>query len=104
MFRNFVVLFLTGLIFISLRYLARAEDVLIFTTPQEEWNPPSAGPVTTWTAPLCGKGKFVIQPLLFYNNTRGSFDAKGNYSSMTESESNFNIRNNYLCSMGLAID
>ena len=26
----------------------------------EEWNPPSAGPITAWTAPLCGKSKFVI--------------------------------------------
>lgn len=36
----------------------------------EEWNPASAGTVTTWTAPFCGKGKFVIQPFIFYNRAR----------------------------------
>lgn len=51
---------------------------------KEEWNPVSAGPVTTWTAPLCGKGKFVLQPFFFYNRTRGSFDSEGHYSSLPE--------------------
>jgi len=46
---------------------------------QEEWNPSFAGPITTWTAPLCGKGKFVVQPLFFYNRTRGEFDSDGKY-------------------------
>jgi len=43
----------------------------------EEWNPVSVGPVTTWTAPLCEKGQLVIQPFFFYNRTRGSFDSDG---------------------------
>ena len=46
---------------------------------EEEWYPPSVGPVVTWTAPLCGKGKLVIQPFFFYNRTRGEFDAEGKY-------------------------
>jgi hypothetical protein len=45
----------------------------------EEWNPSSAGPVTTWTSPLCGKGEFVIQPFIFYNKTKGEFNADGKY-------------------------
>lgn len=44
---------------------------------QEEWDSPSAGPITTWTAPLCGKGEFVVQPFFFYNRTRGTFNAEG---------------------------
>src|SRR3989338_7589816 len=39
----------------------------------DEWNPVSAGPLTTWTAPLCDKGKLVVQPFLFYNRSRGTF-------------------------------
>ena len=53
---------------------------------QEEWNPPSAGPITTWTAPLCGEGRFVIQPFFFYNATRGLFDSNGHYESLTDGD------------------
>ncbi|MDO8662964.1 MAG: transporter [Candidatus Omnitrophota bacterium] len=49
---------------------------------EEEWNPVSAGPLTTWTAPLCGKGKLVIQPFFFYNRARGTFNADGRYNSL----------------------
>ena len=51
-----------------------------------EWNPVSAGPVTTWTAPLCGKGKFVAQPFLFYNRTRGTFNNEGHYDSLPDGD------------------
>ena len=50
---------------------------------EEEWNPPSVGPVTAWTAPLCGKVKVVIQPFFFYNATRGSFNQDGHYESLS---------------------
>lgn len=49
---------------------------------EDDWNPVSAGPVSTWTAPLCGKGKFVAQPFLFYNRTRGTFNEKGHYNPL----------------------
>jgi hypothetical protein len=51
-----------------------------------EWNPVSAGPITTWTAPLCDKGKLVAQPFFFYNRTRGVFDGEGGYKSFTNKE------------------
>jgi hypothetical protein len=54
--------------------------------PAEEWNPPSAGPITTWTAPLCGKGNFVIQPFFFYSQTRGEFDSKGRYNPLPKGD------------------
>jgi len=41
---------------------------------EEEWSPVSLGPVTTWTSPLCGKGRLVVQPFIFYNRTRGLFN------------------------------
>ena len=53
---------------------------------RDEWNPVSAGPITTWTAPLCGKGKLVIQPFFFYNRTRGVFNDGGHYKSFTNKE------------------
>jgi hypothetical protein len=54
------------------------------SAPQKEWDPPSAGPITTWTAPLCAKGEFVIQPFVFYNRTRGEFDSDGKYHKLEQ--------------------
>ena len=48
------------------------------------WNPSSAGPVTTWTAPLVGKGKLAIQPFAFYIHTRGHFNDAGHSDSLTD--------------------
>jgi hypothetical protein len=59
---------------------------------QEEWNPFSVGPITTWTAPLCGKGHLVIQPFFFYNQTRGEFDAKGYYSPLSKGDHEFQFQ------------
>jgi len=56
------------------------------TLEQEEWDPFSAGPITTWTAPLCGKGKFVVQPFFVYNATRGFFDSDGHYESLSDGD------------------
>ena len=52
----------------------------------QEWEPVSAGPGTTWTAPLCGKGKFVVQPFVNYNRTRGSFNADGHYDKLPDGD------------------
>ncbi|MDD5354908.1 MAG: transporter [bacterium] len=68
---------------------------------QEGWNPVSAGPVTTWTAPLCGKGKFVIQPFVFYNRTRGSFDEDGHYGSLQEGEAKSQYQQQLFMQYGL---
>ena len=50
------------------------------------WAPSSAGPVTTWTAPLVGKGKLAVQPFAVYTHTRGSFDVDGRYHSLPTGE------------------
>jgi len=47
-----------------------------------EWNPLSLGPITTWTAPLCGKNHLVVQPFFYYNKTRGEFDNDGHSHSL----------------------
>ncbi len=67
----------------------------------EEWNPVSAGPVTTWTAPLCGKAKFVIQPFLFYNHTRGTFDSNDHYSSLPNGDYKYQFQEQFFAQYGL---
>ena len=66
-----------------------------------EWNPVSAGPVTTWTAPLCGKGKFVFQPFFFYNRTRGSFNQEGHYGSLPGDDRKFQFQEQLFTQYGL---
>lgn len=68
---------------------------------KEEWNPVSAGPVTTWTAPLCGKGKLAIQPFFFYNRTRGSFDSDGHYDSLPEGDWKHQFQEQLFAQFGL---
>lgn len=68
--------------FFSLSATSAAGD----TGAQEEWNPPSAGPITTWTAPVCEKGKFVAQYFFFYNRTRGTFNSEGHYDSLPQGD------------------
>lgn len=62
--------------------LVLPNDLCFAAEANEKWSPPSAGPVTTWTASLCGKGKIVIQPFFVYETVRGSFDSNNNYNSL----------------------
>lgn len=66
-----------------------------------DWKPISAGPVTTWTAPLCGKYTFVVQPYLFYNQTRGTFDPEGDYDSLTEGDRKYQYQEQLFMQYGL---
>lgn len=68
---------------------------------QEEWNPPSAGPITTWTACICGKGKLTVQPFLFYNRTRGVFDDDGRYSSLPSGDKKYQFQEQIFAQFGL---
>jgi len=67
----------------------------------KEWSPVSAGPLTTWTAPLCGKGKFVIQPFFFYNRTRGTFNADGHYDSLPKGDKKYQFQEQLFAQYGL---
>ena len=77
---------------------ATSEEV---PAPEEEWNPPSVGPITTWAAPLCGKGNFVIQPFFFYNHTRGEFDAKGHYNSLSKGDKEYQFQQQLFLQYGI---
>lgn len=67
----------------------------------DEWETVSVGPLTTWTAPLCGKGKFVIQPFFFYNRTRGTFNAEGHYDSLPNGDKKDQFQEQLFAQYGL---
>ncbi len=95
MHRLFVWIIFTSSIFFNIVF-ANAN-----TGGEKEWNPLSAGPVTTWTAPLCGKGKFVIQPFFFYNRTRGTFNSEGHYDSLLEGNKKYQYQEQLFMQYGL---
>jgi len=68
---------------------------------EDDWNPVSAGPVSTWTAPLCGKGKFVAQPFLSYNRTRGNFNEKGHYNSLDNGNRKYQYQEQLFAQYGI---
>ncbi|MDD5409323.1 MAG: transporter [Candidatus Omnitrophica bacterium] len=68
---------------------------------QDEWDPVSAGTLTTWTAPLCAKGEIVIQPFFFYNRTRGSFDSEGKYRSLPKGDKQYQYQEQLFMQYGI---
>jgi len=59
---------------------------LVFADDVSDWNPPSPGPITTWTAPVVGKGQVAVQPFTFYNRTRGTFNEDGYYVALPKGD------------------
>jgi len=53
---------------------------------EDVWCPTLPGPFTTFTAPIIEKNKFVMQPLYFFNITRGIFDGEGSYTALPEKD------------------
>lgn len=97
--RIFKILVLASLILLySRNYIFAHSDS---DEHENEWNPLSAGPVTTWTAPLCGKGKFVIQPFFFYNRTRGAFNSEGHYNSLAGRDKKYQFQQQLFMQYGL---
>jgi hypothetical protein len=68
---------------------------------EEEWYPSSAGPVVTWTAPLCAKGQLLIQPFFFYNRTRGTFDSEGKYRSLNKGDRQYQYQQELFIEYGI---
>jgi len=58
----------------------------VFADGADDWNPSSAGPITTWTAPVVGKGHLAVQPFFFYNRTRGTFNGDGHYVALPKDD------------------
>jgi len=57
--------------------------------------------VTTWTAPLCGQKKFVVQPFLFFNHTRGTFNSEGHYDSLPSGDKKYQTQEQIFAQYGL---
>ncbi|MFZ5800608.1 MAG: transporter [Candidatus Omnitrophota bacterium] len=91
-----LVMFLS--LILSAASVAFADDA---AEEQAEWEPVSAGPLTTWTAPLCGRKKLVAQPFFYYNLTRGSFDNEGKCSGLPDGDSKFQYQEQILIQYGL---
>jgi len=66
-----------------------------------DWNPPSVGPITTWTAPVCAQGKLIAQPFFYFNRTRGFFDSESNYKSYVNKDSKWQWQEQIFLSYGL---
>ena len=66
------------------------------------WEPVSAGPVTAWTAPHCGKGKLVIQPFIFYNRVRGSFDSEGKLIKLSDGDDSYQLMQQFFMQWGIS--
>lgn len=94
MLRRILILALISFFVIAAKGGVFAEEIM-------QWDPPSAGPVSTWTAPLCGKGEFVMQPFFFYNKTRGSFDSDGHYDSLPDGDKKYQRQEQLFMQYGL---
>lgn len=73
----------------------------VFAEEEIECELVSAGPITTWTAPVCCKGEFVIQPFLFYNRTRGIFDYDSDYHSLPEGDKKYQFQQQLFAQYGI---
>lgn len=89
------------LIILTISFLTTVINAVFAHKDASEWEPISAGPVTTWTAPLCGKGKFVVQPFFFYNRTRGTFNLKGHYDSLPSGDKKYQFQEQLFLQYGL---
>jgi len=79
-----IILIFTGFFGMSYQVVSFAADTC--AKDGKGWCPPSAGPVTAWTAPLCAAGRLLAQPFFFYNRTRGAFNDEGRYKSFKNKE------------------
>ncbi len=68
---------------------------------KDEWKPSSAGPITTWTAPVCEQGKLVVQPFFYYNRARGRFNSESHYKSFTDKDKKWQWQEQLFLQYGL---
>ena len=70
--------FLLGLVLVGL--VIAAGNLL--AADEAEWSPTSIGPVTTWTAPLCGTRNWYVIPRFYFTNFRKQYDNNGDKQSV----------------------
>lgn len=98
MFKS-VMIILVAIVFMALGFINYAFS--LDKIDNEEWDVVSAGPVTTWTAPVCGKGKFIVQPFLFFNHTRGSFNSDAHYDSLPDANKKYQFQEQLFAQYGI---
>lgn len=54
----------------------------LLATNEAEWAPTSIGPVTTWTAPLCGEKNWYAIPRFYFTNFKKQYDNNGDQQSV----------------------
>jgi hypothetical protein len=72
-----------------------------FADGADDWNPPSAGPVTTWTATVQSKGQLAIQPYFIDNITRGNFNNQGHYVPLPDGDKQSQFQQQILAKYGI---
>lgn len=75
---------LSNLLSIAIFLMLAANIIQAEQETEENGCPPSAGPITTWTAPVCGKGEWYIQPLFYFTQSKGYFLGKGDYADWSD--------------------
>ncbi len=82
MFPSKVYLFIFTLLLLSLTNQGLCH--VIPTTPNDDWNPVSTGPINTWTASLEPAGELNTQLFVFYTMTTGFYDGAGKFWSLPD--------------------
>lgn len=99
---NYIVKILIALVIVAFIFLNWTSNLLADNAEaQSGWYPVSAGPLTTWTAPLCGRNKFVVQPFFFYNRVRGTFDQNGRYQALPSGDKKYQYQQQLFAQYGL---
>ena len=73
----------------------------VFAGDADDWSPPSVGPVTTWTAPVQGKGQLAVQPYFIDNITRGEFDPRGHYVPLSDGDNKSQLQEQLFLKYGI---
>jgi hypothetical protein len=73
----------------------------VFADGADDWNPPSVGPITTWTAPVQNKGKLAVQPYFIDNITRGNFNSEGHYVPLPDGDKQSQFQQQILARYGI---
>ncbi|MFA5059750.1 MAG: transporter [Candidatus Omnitrophota bacterium] len=92
-FSGFILLSCCGLLFAQ-QDNSSSQDL-------SEWYPPSAGPITAWTAPVSEKNQLLAQTFFYYTHTRGTFDAEGNSDSLPEGDRKYQYQQQLFLQYGL---
>lgn len=98
-FAQIIFLILTFCCIFNIKFVLAAEtDVL--PSEEEKWDPPSTGPITTWTAPPCGKNQFNAQGFFFYSPAYGLFNSGGDMDPFPDGDQKYQYQEQLVLQYG----